>query len=271
MKKLYFFALIAAMAMLGSCKQQPNVITEHLSCSEVVYLTDAQTDSLALQMEIDFPTRIVPDSVYAPICQGLLEELFGDAYAQMDINQAMAAYAAMIKTEFKLNNLPILEDWENQVGNIPANEEDGHGPMFCEEQIISGQVMGQIRGIFSYGIERYVYAGGAHGSNFRLFANFCMATGKRLHEQDVFVADYQEALTNLLLKKMVDQNDEIALIEDLQQAGYNIDEIHPNDNFYLSEDGITYVFNPYDIAPYALGETEILLPWDELGELVNLK
>ena len=129
--------------------------------------------------------------------------------------------------------------------------------------------MGEVKGILSYCVERYVYTGGAHGSNFRQFVNYNLQTGEQIDEEQLFAENYQEPLTQLLLQYMVEQNDEIALIQDLQEAGYNVDDIHPNDNFYLAEEGITYVFNPYDIAPYALGETEILIPWSALQNILK--
>ena len=33
----------------------------------------------------------------------------------------------------------------------------------------------------------------------------------------------------------------------------------PNGNFAITEDGIFYQFNPYDIAPYAVGSTRLLV------------
>jgi len=148
------------------------------------------------------------------------------------------------------------------------DDEDGR-ILLCEEQYLSGSVMGIVKDILSYGVERYVYLGGPHGNNYRLFLNFDLRTGRTLSEEDIFTEGYEEPLTELLLHYMVEQNDEVDLIKDLELAGYNVDDIHPNDNFYLADEGITYVFNPYDIAPYAFGETEILIPWDDVKPLLR--
>ena len=256
------FSLLIACLLLVGCKHNA-LQTTSLSSEQVCYLTDAQEDSLTVSIHIEYPTAIGKTDALNNIQRDLKHRLFGEAYIDMEPQQALDAYVAMLKTEYKINNLPLKEDWEKD------NRDFEYAPICCEEQVLTGSVMGEVKGILSYCVERYVYTGGAHGSNFRQFVNYNLQTGEQIDEEQLFAENYQEPLTQLLLQYMVEQNDEIALIQDLQEAGYNVDDIHPNDNFYLAEEGITYVFNPYDIAPYALGETEILIPWSALQNILK--
>ena len=256
------FSLLIACLLLVGCKRNA-LQTTSLSSEQVCYLTDAQEDSLTVSIHIEYPTAIGKTDALNNIQRDLKHRLFGEAYIDMEPQQALDAYVAMLKTEYKINNLPLKEDWEKD------NRDFEYAPICCEEQVLTGSVMGEVKGILSYCVERYVYTGGAHGSNFRQFVNYNLQTGEQIDEEQLFAENYQEPLTQLLLQYMVEQNDEIALIQDLQEAGYNVDDIHPNDNFYLAEEGITYVFNPYDIAPYALGETEILIPWSALQNILK--
>ena len=256
------FSLLIACLLLVGCKRNA-LQTTSLSSEQVCYLTDAQEDRLTVSIHIEYPTAIGETDALNNIQRDLKHRLFGEAYIDMEPQQALDAYVAMLKTEYKINNLPLKEDWEKD------NRDYEYAPICCEEQVLTGSVMGEVKGILSYCVERYVYTGGAHGSNFRQFVNYNLQTGEQIDEEQLFAENYQEPLTQLLLQYMVEQNDEIALIQDLQEAGYNVDDIHPNDNFYLAEEGITYVFNPYDIAPYALGETEILIPWSALQNILK--
>ena len=256
------FSLLIACLLLVGCKRNA-LQTTSLSSEQVCYLTDAQEDSLTVSIHIEYPTAIGKTDALNNIQRDLKHRLFGEAYIDMEPQQALDAYVAMLKTEYKINNLPLKEDWEKD------NRDYEYAPICCEEQVLTGSVMGEVKGILSYCVERYVYTGGAHGSNFRQFVNYNLQTGEQIDEEQLFAENYQEPLTQLLLQYMVEQNDEIELIQDLQEAGYNVDDIHPNDNFYLAEEGITYVFNPYDIAPYALGETEILIPWSALQNILK--
>ena len=37
------------------------------------------------------------------------------------------------------------------------------------------------------------------------------------------------------------------------------------DNFLLHKEGVSFLFNRYDIAPYSVGEIVIEIPYEEIG------
>ena len=41
------------------------------------------------------------------------------------------------------------------------------------------------------------------------------------------------------------------------------------DYVILGGETITFVYNPYEIAPYALGSTELVLPYSQLNKILN--
>ena len=41
--------------------------------------------------------------------------------------------------------------------------------------------------------------------------------------------------------------------------------IKMNDNFAVIAEGVLFYFNPYEIASYAAGPTELLIPFSEMG------
>lgn len=107
--------------------------------------------------------------------------------------------------------------------------------------------------------------GAAHG--YYYFTPFVidLSTGCRLHEWQLFQEGYQETLSALLLKNLEeDENYEEGIL--LWDEG-----IQPNDNFTLSKDGITYYFNPYEIAAYAYGLIEVSVPAVDLKTLLSPK
>ena len=42
-----------------------------------------------------------------------------------------------------------------------------------------------------------------------------------------------------------------------------------SENFILSEETITFVYNPYEIAPYNVGSTELIIPFSDIKELLK--
>lgn len=262
MKKVLLFGMV--VLALVSCKRtcaEGEVVTREYSYEEYYALEEGRIDSLYISIALEFPVKMADQAVLERVQKSIKNELFGDAYENMDIIQAIEAYTAMLKTEYKQNNLPTLEEQK-------AERNAELDAIFHEEQIITSMVMDVHKNILSYAVERYVFTGGAHGSNYRVFYNFDLSNGEMLHEKDFFKPDYDAPLTELLLSNMVAQNEDFQLIEDLKNYGYNVDEIHPNDNFFLTDSSLVYVFGQYEIAPYALGETEIAISYEQLSDLL---
>ena len=55
----------------------------------------------------------------------------------------------------------------------------------------------------------------------------------------------------------------------LSQSGYFEDFAPPPENFTFSPKGITFHWDPYEIAPYSEGPIEVTLPYKELGDIWN--
>jgi hypothetical protein len=41
------------------------------------------------------------------------------------------------------------------------------------------------------------------------------------------------------------------------------------ENFILGKDDITFIYNPYEIAPYAMGKTELILTYDDMDDIMK--
>ncbi len=264
MKKITLYALI--VLILGACSKQEQVFqTEQITFEETTYLTDEQQDSLHLLFTIELPTRMPSDSALQPIQSDIISKLVGERYAQLTLQDALVQYANMCETEYLNNNkmlaeLALTEEFDS--------EEDTH-IFFCEAQIYNARVERMQANILSYEIEQYIYTGGAHGVNNRFFYNYNATTGTLLNESDLFTPDYQEALTILLRQNFMIQHTDAQTEEDLYQSEYDIDKIIPNNNFYLTQTGLVYLFNPYEIAPYSYGATEVILSKELIEPLLQ--
>lgn len=51
-------------------------------------------------------------------------------------------------------------------------------------------------------------------------------------------------------------------LEDGEDLVFGMPE--PNGNFSVSEEGVTWTYNPYEIAPYAMGAIELAVRWSDL-------
>ncbi|URJ47672.3 DUF4163 domain-containing protein [Paenibacillus polymyxa] len=113
-------------------------------------------------------------------------------------------------------------------------------------------------GILSVIMQDYSYTGGAHGMTARKGYTFLLADGKLLQLSNVLKANpnYKKFLNADLKKKI-----------DALQAGEGFDkfkELAADQNFYVTNSGVTIVFDLYDYAPYAYGIPEFTYSFGQL-------
>jgi hypothetical protein len=46
-------------------------------------------------------------------------------------------------------------------------------------------------------------------------------------------------------------------------------KIEHNDNFTLADNGIVFLYNRYEIAPYVFGEIILEIPYEEINDILN--
>ncbi|MGI6719122.1 MAG: RsiV family protein [Bacteroidales bacterium] len=118
------------------------------------------------------------------------------------------------------------------------------------------------------------YEGGAHPVYVIYYKNINLKTLSYINEEDVFVEGYKEKLTEIIKKKLLEtsfkeyRNDETTE-EDIKGYFFDFDKIVPNNNFIILSDGIKYLYNFYEIAPYAAGVFEVYIPNSEIEGILK--
>ena len=204
------------------------------SCYQIQLKLDTLPDSLALAGQL---TTVLCDSVlYTPGCA--------------TIGEAMTAFADSVEAEWKAE---LAERYE------PESE---YKDMFQYHYFITGNpVDNALDSIMSYQVLTSCYLGGAHGSHVVQYFNFERKSGKLLTIQDIV----PPAKETLMLKAMQDRlckDYEVKDIAELQeQTGITmLGDLYLTNNFLLQGDSILFLFNQYDIAPYAAGLISVTLP-----------
>ena len=85
------------------------------------------------------------------------------------------------------------------------------------------------------------------------------------------MAGSEVPMSKILLEKLIEEmatrldNNKIQSLEDLQNEGIlNSTNIYVPDNFLLEKDEASFLYNKYDIAPYAVGTIVLSLPYTEI-------
>lgn len=263
--------LIAALCSTLQRIAMPHVVCKEYSFDKVAYLSEGQESSLTFSIRYAYPVAVnAPEEVLSKLQRAVCQTVLGEAFLDMRPQQAIEAYAALKHTEYIQNNLPLLQEWAIDHEDEPLCE-----TCFNEELIISAAPMtdhlpeSADRFLWSYAMDVYEYTGGAHGNRYLLIQNYDLETGDMVNEQDLFIDDYYEPLKTLLLNALIAQTDNAESKRDLRRMGYSVADVVPNENFYVTQEGITYVYNPYEIAPYAMGCIEIFLSWETVRPLIR--
>lgn len=154
------------------------------------------------------------------------------------------------------------------------------GEFYSDERI---SVLRADSAVFCYTSSYDDYLGGAHGS-YGLSGNvFDSQTGKELTWKDFFTCSEQE-MTDLLIKKIeteysdsLDGFFEYKEIIGKEVSGYvetyewSDEPYYYSVNIYAGMDGVTFVFNPYEIACFAAGMQFVTFPYDEYADIMNPK
>ncbi len=135
---------------------------------------------------------------------------------------------------------------------------------------LDGSVLLNRPGLVSLDLSFYAFTGGAHGNSHTENFVFNTATGKRLGLNDVFVTGFEAPLNKLIdsrFRKMRGLSPAERL--DGEQGMLFENSIRFNDNLALTDKGIRFHYNPYEIAAYAFGSTVVNIPYSELEGLLK--
>jgi hypothetical protein len=115
-------------------------------------------------------------------------------------------------------------------------------------------------------INAHTYQGGAHGNHLEAINTFDAQTGRILTWDDL-VTD-KAAVLALAEKKLRAER------ADVFQEGFDFDDtfklILPA-AYGLTKEGLFLYYVPYEIMPYAMGASEVMIPYEELGEKAKIR
>ena len=163
--------------------------------------------------------------------------------AKLDINKL-----SDIKNILSNNILPFYNEWagEGEYGygyNYDSISE--YGIDYLSEKIAS------INKYF------YEYEGGAHGVHGKIYKVYSLSNGERLKIEDILIDVNNLDLINKVKEKLLSMSD--------KEIYFNLDELSlQENNFYITSKGLIFTWGIYEIAPYAMGDSEVLFSIDEI-------
>ena len=259
LKTGFHFIVFIVSACFFSCgkfsdNSRETMQTETRRFDRQFFLTADNSDGrLSVNIRIDLPSRFRDAEISKKIRKDIIEHLFGSEFSQHSNRELLRNFANKLYEEYRDTYLPIL--------NSEVHTESGHS--FNQEFSLETEILLSDELLFVLGVNMYIYMGGAHGLTTRSFLNYNLQDGSRILEEDIFIENFEPVLTEILRKQLMNDLG-ISSAQELAEI-YWIENIIPNGNFYITNEFIVYVFNPYEIAPYSIGHTEIRIPFEKLN------
>lgn len=126
---------------------------------------------------------------------------------------------------------------------------------------VEGKQTGDQSDVLSYQVVTDCYLGGAHGSHYVQYFNFDRTTGKLFGIQDVVPADKETLVLEAMQDRLCEDWEAKDLADLQEKTGITmLGDLYLTNNFLLQGDSITFLFNQYEIAPYASGLISVTVP-----------
>ena len=214
---------------------------------------DAKSPSAEIELTLIFPedkyfqTGIV-DSVKRIIANGF----FGENFYNISPDSMLTDFETEYFSTYKKQNA----DWFD------------NGASFNWQKMVSMSVVFNSSYLLCVEYLKYAYSGGAHGMTNIAYDIINLNEGKIFLYDNIFKEDSKDSLSAILTQKLRKDYiipDDVSLID----AGFFVDNIEPNHNVYINGNGIGFLYNSYEIAPYSNGQTNIFLEFDKINDLLK--
>ena len=113
-----------------------------------------------------------------------------------------------------------------------------------------------------------MFLGGAHPLSIVQFANYDLQSGKRISIDDIILPQARPELVKLaedVFRATRELDSESSLADmgfDFKDGQFDLPE-----NMALTQDALIFYFNPYEIAAYVYGPSEIKVYFSQMGDL----
>ena len=238
---------------------------------------DSANPSCELNVQLVFPIESGKSDL-KKLQQLFIHETLGQIFENLTPYEAVDQYVENFIKNYEADARIFDEEMielENHPTLIPQTKDEEHenelqsNIFYTYYESLSIKIHFNQSNLLSFQVNQSNNKGEA--ATYSSFNNFVinLITGSLVTENDIFVPGYDVALQQLFANSLMQQN-EVKSISDLEDLGYfGIQEIMPNRNFLINNEGITYTFNKGEYSAYPLSAPEVFIPFNELKMLLK--
>lgn len=251
MKYLQIILTFSAFAVLtftacGSDGRDATLVFDSITVEKNVNIEDSKdAPQCHVRLEI-LQARNASNENGRLVNEAIVKKIFD--MEQLSPKAAADSFANTYTRDYRKNLAPLYRE--------DRADSDKH-PWYEYRYIVTTEVNNDCHGITNYLITLDYYEGGAHGITQLLTLNFNNHSGRQMSLVDIYGPGYEQKLCdhllNALLKKTGDKN-----LNELHHRGYLYSmDMFVSENYIIGDDKVTFIYNPYEIAPYSEGTIKL--------------
>ena len=273
MKKTLVAALISSVILLTGC-QDKDTETKIKQLNQTVAQLSAENTKLKEQIEKTVPAIFVEN-----------DEIFNQSEIIKHPKSKEDYQPEETKIEYSISTIKTNIDWLNDLlwKKLTENEETKNisreqfvaryqtafeedkkevkeTPSFGISHSMWTDFIAQKEKLATFAISFYDYEGGAHGIEGNRYFTIDLTTRHILTLNDLFNEKDLPKVKTLLWEQYNNSNKEYEPV-------IGADSFNLSNNIYLDSRGVHFIYDVYEIAPYAAGEQDLLLYFGQLEEL----
>ena len=188
----------------------------------------------------------------------LVRGLFGKE--GMTLDSAMHMHADSLATTYTADLKEMYD---------PATDYDFSFQYACECQ--ANVDKDSYPGVAAYTTDLFEYTGGAHGNRMVTAINLNLSTGRAIRYADFFVKGKDAEVKGIIEQSLMKQNGCANLDQLVEKTSIgSLGEVYVREgNFLLLKDSVEFIYNPYEVAPWACGLIRARVAYTDLGACVN--
>ena len=261
-------ALLAVCFLLTACKEDKTNFNNDILFDTIHVVkayninNDSTQPSFNFSMDFVYPTHLADSNILFK-----LQKVFNEIYLEDAAYRGDSVRVAIDKYLLKSTE-SFEDDVKTYLNNVHSDSEETPTYLSSYDKFL-GHVLLNENNILSFQIERNTSKGKINFLSFRNYV-FNLKTGDRLYEEDIFLPTFASEMSPLILDKILKMNN-VSTVKDLTNLGYmqEVEEIIPNNNFYVTTEGITYIFNKGEYTALILDAVKVSFSFEEIKFLLK--
>lgn len=262
--KNYAIVLLTFIAFVACNKKKEHITFETLTHNEKALLFPDKKDTIpyaTLSYEFTYP-KTFKNAEKLQDLQKIFQELFwGKGYGKY--NSPKEAKDAYVKSYIENYRKEMQDDFTSQK---KQNQDDTMDYIYSYVDEIKDSITFYNDAVLSYYVSNYTYTGSARPNVYFTLKTIDLNSLSEINLKDIFIDGYETELGEIIRSKL------LSVVEENggdKSFFFDFENIMPNDNFHLTQTGIQFTYNPYEIAAGAIGSFDVKISYQELQHLIQ--